>query len=68
METRLTTGATAGSSSSHKDETSFDVLAGGASSTARASRTPRANDASDKDADDEELPLDGAVITTALEG
>jgi hypothetical protein len=65
---RLTTGAVAGSSYSRKDETSFDVPAGRASSTTGASRTPRANDAGDKDADDEEPSLDGAVITTALEG
>jgi hypothetical protein len=65
---RLTAGAVAGSSSSRKDEIGFDVPAGGASSTAGASQTPRANDADDEDADDEEPSLDGAVITTALEG
>jgi hypothetical protein len=64
----LIAGATTGSSSSRKDGTGFDVPAGGASSTAEASRTPRANDVGDEYADDEELPLDGAVITTALEG
>jgi hypothetical protein len=68
METRLTVGAAAGSSFTRKDGTSFDVPAGGASSTAGASRTPRPNDASDEDADDEEPPLDGVFITTALEG
>jgi hypothetical protein len=66
-ETRLTAGATTGSSS-RKDGTGFDVLVGGASSTARASRAPRADNAGDKDADDEEPPLDGAVIATTLEG
>jgi hypothetical protein len=68
METGLTAGAAAGSSSSRKGGTGFDVLVGGTSSTARASRAPRADDAGDEDADDEEPPLDGAVITTALEG
>jgi hypothetical protein len=64
----LTSGAAAGSSSSRKDGTGFDVPAGRASSTAGASQTPRANDTDDEDADDEEPPLDGAIITTALEG
>jgi hypothetical protein len=63
----LIAGATAGSSSSRKDETGFDVSAGGASSTAGASRAPRADNANDEDADDEEPPLNGAIITTALE-
>jgi hypothetical protein len=67
-EMGLTTGVANGSSSSRKDRTDFDVLAGGASSTARASRAPRADDTGDDDADDEEPPLNGAIITTALQG
>jgi hypothetical protein len=67
-ETGLTAGAAARSSSARKDGTGFDVPVGGASSTTRASRAPRADDAGDEDADDEEPPLDGAIITTALEG
>jgi hypothetical protein len=67
-KTRLTTRAATGSSSSHKDGTDFDVPLGGASSTARATRTPRANDTDDEDANDEEPPLDVAIITIALEG
>jgi hypothetical protein len=67
-EMGLTAGAAAGSSFSHKDGTGFDVPAGGASSTVGPSRAPRADDADNEDADDEEPPLDGAVITTALEG
>jgi hypothetical protein len=64
----LTAGTTTGSSSSHKDRTSLDVPAGGASFTTRASQAPRDDDASDKDADDEETPLDDAVLTMVLEG
>jgi hypothetical protein len=64
----LTTGAAVGSSSSHKDRTGLDVLAGGASSTIEASRAPRANNAGNEDADDEESPLDDAIITMVLEG
>jgi hypothetical protein len=41
---------------------------GGASCTTGASQAPRADDAGDKDADDEESPLDDAVLTTVLEG
>jgi hypothetical protein len=63
----LTAGAVARSSSSRKDETGFDVSAGGASSTAGASRAPRADNAVDEDADDKEPPLNSAVITIALE-
>jgi hypothetical protein len=68
METRLIVGVAAGSSSARKDGTGLDVLAGGASSTARASRAPRVDDAGDEDANNEEPLLDGAIITTALEG
>jgi hypothetical protein len=66
-ETGWTTGAAA-RSSSHKDGTGFDVPTGEASSTTGASQAPRADDTNDKDVDDEEPPLNGAVITTALEG
>jgi hypothetical protein len=41
---------------------------GGASSTAGASRAPRADNTSDEDADDEESSLDDAILTTVLEG
>jgi hypothetical protein len=68
MKAGLTVGAAAGSSSSHKDKTGLDVLAGGASSTAGASRAPRADNASDEDVEDEEPPLDSAVIATTFEG
>jgi hypothetical protein len=67
METRLAIGAAAGSSSFCKDGTIVNVLAGGAFSTARASRTPKDNENSNKD-DDKDPPLDGAAVTTALEG
>jgi hypothetical protein len=64
----LTAGAIAGSSSSCKDRTGFDVLVGGAFSTAGASRAPRADNAGDEDVDNEEHPLNGAIITIALKG
>jgi hypothetical protein len=64
----LTAGTANGSSSSCKDRTGFDVPAGGASSTAGASRAPRADSAGDEDADDEEPLLDDAIIAIALEG
>jgi hypothetical protein len=54
MEMGLTAGTTA-RSSSRKNGTGFDVPTGGASSTAGASRAPRADDASDKDADAKNL-------------
>jgi hypothetical protein len=63
-ETRLTAGAAAGPSSFHKVGTGVDVLAGGASSTTEASRTPRVNGAEDND--DEDLPLDDAAKIAAL--
>jgi hypothetical protein len=63
-ETRLATGAAAGSSSLRKVGTGGDVLAGGAFSTTKASRTLRDNGAEDDD--DEDLPLDAAAKTAAL--
>jgi hypothetical protein len=68
METGLTAGVAAGSSSARKDGTDFDIPAGGASFTAGASRAPRADGAGDKDADDEESSLYDAIITMTLEG
>jgi hypothetical protein len=68
MKMGLTIGAAAGSSTSREDGTGFDVLAGGASFSARAPQTPRDNDAGDEEADDEEPPLDDAAIVTTLEG
>jgi hypothetical protein len=64
METRLPTGATAGSSSFRKVGTGVDVLAGGAFSTTKASRTPRDNGAEDDD--DEDPPLTAAAKIAAL--
>jgi hypothetical protein len=63
-ETRLATGATAGSSSFRKVGTGVDVLAGGAFATAEASRTPRDNGVEDDD--DEDLLLDDAAKIAAL--
>jgi hypothetical protein len=68
METGLTAGAAARSSTSHKDGTGFDVLAGGASFSTGAPQAPRDDDTSSKDADDEEPLLNGATIVIALEG
>jgi hypothetical protein len=58
----LTAGATAGSTSSRKDETGLDVSTVGASFTTGASRALRDDDANDGDADDEESPLDDAIL------
>jgi hypothetical protein len=57
----LTAGATAGSSS-RKDGTGLDVPAGGASFTTRASRAPRDDDTGDEDANDEQSPLNDAIL------
>jgi hypothetical protein len=65
---RLTIGAAAGSSTSRKDGTSFDVPADGASFSIGAPQTPRDDDVGDEEADDEEPPLDDAAIITALGG
>jgi hypothetical protein len=62
-ETRLATGAVAGPSSFHKVGTGIDVLAGEASSTTEASRTPRVNSAEGDD--DEDLPLDDVAKIAA---
>jgi hypothetical protein len=67
METRLTAGTAAGSSS-RKDGTGLDVPAGRASFTTGASQAPRDDNAGDEDTDDEEILLDDAVLTTVLEG
>jgi hypothetical protein len=64
METRLATGAAAGSSSFRKDGSGVDVLASGAFSTTEASRTPRDNGA--KDDADEDPPLDDTTKIAAL--
>jgi hypothetical protein len=48
METGLTAGAAAGSSTSHKDGTGFDVLAGGASFSTGAPQAPRDDDTTAK--------------------
>jgi hypothetical protein len=66
-ETRLAAGAAA-RSSFRKDGTGVDVPVGGAFSTAGASGTPKGNDADNEVDDDEDPPLDGATVTTALVG
>jgi hypothetical protein len=65
---RLVTGAAARSSSFSKDGTDIDVLIGGAFPTARASQTPKGNNAGNEEDDDEDPPLDGATLTAPLKG
>jgi hypothetical protein len=67
-KTRLIVGAATGSSTSREDGTSFDVPVGGASFSTRAPKTPREDDASDEEAEDEEFSLDDVAIVIALEG
>jgi hypothetical protein len=68
IETRLTAGAAPRSSSFRKEGTGVDVLAGGAFSTTKASRTPRDNDADNEDDDDEDPPLNDVTKTAAHRG
>jgi hypothetical protein len=64
----LTAGAATGSSTFREDGVSFDVLAGGASFSTRAPKTPGDDDSRDEEAEDEEFPLDDVAIVTALKG
>jgi hypothetical protein len=66
MGTRLAIGAAARPSSFRKGGTDTDVLTSRAFSTAGASRTPKDDNADNKDGDDEDLALDDVAITAAL--
>jgi hypothetical protein len=67
-ETGLIAGAATRSSTSREDGTGLDLLVGGTFFSTRAPQTPRDNDSNNKEADDEEPPLNEVTIITALKG